>query len=310
MRLRDRSDKVTLAIVRRYASGKAPYLGVPVFDMAAGRTVTAVFHRPHLQVATEAAVHYGATVTYDCEAHTLNFNSVKGCCYRLIDLKQSGKLQPCQVKAELESWARGRRKSAISRTLPREQRQAERLRLEIGKLRRKQDKIYASRPHHPLIPTSYDLQPASEYERQSVLEWIRQKPVRRRLGQLVRRERKTWAQFYRDVEAIIGRHVDSSQRHDVVTRRKRHGRALGPSIVEYLRHLYRYVGMAQKISTLEAWSPYKNLGWGDEHDQNEFQRHRNAQRNYLAAMAEKAALQSEIDAHKVTIAELEGKVTP
>lgn len=306
-RLRDTSDRMTLQVVQRYASGKAPFLGIPVFDISLGKTVTAVFRREHLQAAVEAATIRGARITYDCVFHTLNFNSVKGCCYRLRDLKnaEGSTFKPWDIKDAQAAWASARRKTAIARTLSPSTRKVARLQLEIGKLGRQRDKIRAERPQNPLIPLAYYLQPASENDREQARRWRAEKPMRQRLGQLVRRERKTWAQFYRDVEAIIGRPVYSSRRHDVVTKRKRRGRSAGPSIVIYLTHLYKYVGMAtMPWEQSYKWDPYKLEEYGGERGRDMFARHRSAQIAYLTAMNERVAVQWQIDQHLQTIAEL------
>lgn len=290
-----------LSSVAKYASGKAPFLGVPVFDMSIGRTVTAVFRKEHLQVAVEAAVRHGARVTYDASDHTLNFNSVPGCCYRLRDLKNAvgTPFHPWQFKEANEAWARGRRKSAVTRAMSPDVRRKVKLQEEIGKLARKRDKIYASAPLHPLL-SLHPREPACEYSRKETARWRAEKPMRRKLGQLVRRERKTWAAFYADVAAIIGHGVGDTYRHDRVCSRRD-----GPERTTYLKYLYRYVGMATMPYDQEhKWNPYKLLGYGSEHDQNEFQRHREAQMEYLAAMGQRAAIQSQIDAHKLEIAEL------
>lgn len=289
-----------LSSVAKYASGRAPYLGVPVFDMSIGRTVTAVFRKEHLQVAVSAAVKYGARVTYDASDHTLNFNSVPGCCYKLRDLKNAAgsPFNPWHFKEANEAWARGRRKSAVTRAMSPDDRRKVKLQEEIGRLARKRDKIYASAPLHPLL-SLHPRGPACDYSRKQAMRWRAEKPLRRKLGQLVRRERKTWAAFYADVAAIIGHEVSDTYRHDRVCNRKG-----GPDRIDYLKYLYRYVGMATMPYEQEhKWNPYR-LGFGPEHDQNEFQRHRQAQMEYLVAMGERAAIQSQIDAHRQEIAEL------
>lgn len=298
---RREGDAVKLTSVAKYASGKAPYLGVPVFDMSIGRNVTAVFRRQHLQVAVEAAVRHSARVTYDASDHTLNFNSVPGCCYKLRDLKNAtgSSFRPWHFKEANKAWARGRRKSAVMRAMPADEKRSVRLQEEIGKLARKRDKIYASAPLHPLL-SLHPRGPACEYSREQAAQWHAEKPTRRRLGQLVRRERKTWAIFYADVAAIIGREVSEGQRHNRVCTR-----CNGPEHITYLKYLYRYVGLATMPYDQEyKWNPYKPCGYGPEHDQNEFQRHRHAQMEYLAAMGQRAVIQSQIDAHKAEIAEL------
>jgi hypothetical protein len=285
-----------LATIARYASGKAPFLGVPVFDLAEGRTVTVVLKRDHLRVAVEAATIHGATVTYDCEAHTLNFNSVKGCCYTLRDLRQ----QVFPWREQLLSWAEGRRKTAISRALPENEKRIAKLRLEIGKLERRRDKIRSNRPQSPLLLTEWQREPESDSARKQELNWREEKPIRRALGRLVRQERKTWAQFYRDVEQITGRRVDSSRRHDRVCNRRG-----GPARTDYLTYLYKHIWMAAKPYRA-PWEPLKKTDRTGDGGETVFEQHRRWQIEYLMALDERAGIQTEIDGHLQTIAELGG----
>lgn len=293
-----------LETIRRYAQGKSPLVGVPIFSVADGKYRTAVFWRSHLQAF--AGNPHLVRASYDEETATLVLSGGKHASYRLYDLRAGSDpnskrvtLQAWQIRDELTKWANGRRKSAISRALPENERKAVKLRLEVGKLERARDKIRLYVPFSPLL-SQYPREIESESARKSELCWREEKPVRRALGQLVRRERKTWEQFYDEVERIVGRTIDASRRHDRVCGRKR-----GPSKLDYLKYIYTYVGMSERPFRSD-WNPYKKwvCGGAGDAELNSFERHRRAQQEYLAARSERAAIQDAINNLNAEIAEL------
>jgi hypothetical protein len=152
---------------------------------------------------------------------------------------------------------------------------------------RKRDKLRAHAPRSPLAPRMYS---NNDYWREAEAKWRSEKSMRRVLGHLAHRERKTWAAFYEQVGAMLGRFIEMGYRHPLVCKRRG-----GPSVVEYLDRLPQYIGMARK--------PYRSDARILKPD--DFQRHREAQMEYLTTLSEIRAISDAIEAHKVHIAELE-----
>lgn len=102
---------MTLERVERYARGKAPFVGLPVWDSTVDRMVTAVFLRNLLESAVEFAKLKNADVRYVAKDHVLEFKGFgdRGGSWKLIDLKQAGKIMPWIVKKEMEKWAEKQR---------------------------------------------------------------------------------------------------------------------------------------------------------------------------------------------------------
>lgn len=272
--------------VRRYASGKAPFLGVPVFTLETGRYITAIFRREHLQAAVNAPV---IKAHYDEHEHVLVLNGTKRAEYRLRDLKngESAAWLPWIMREELEKWAQAQRGRLNRKTNTPAERKIEKLAQNVKRLEREKEKLYVhDAPIGPMAPYERDV---SDGWRENELRWHEEKELRRAVGKLAHSPRKTWKQFYADVEAVIGRHVDSGKRHDRVCNRKN-----GPDVIDYLHKMPRYIWMARKgYSRGKKWEP-------------DFQRHREAQLDYLKAKRELESLQGQIDAHLEEIAELRG----
>lgn len=280
---------MNIATVRKYAEGKAPFLGVPVFSLTVGRYVTAVFSRRILQAA--ASCPHITKVSFDEEEECLVLNGSPRACYRLKALREPAYF----VKDANEAWARTRRKTNITRGLPVNERKAAKLEAEAGVLTRKLAKIRDTRPVHPLILCDWHRTPATDSERIREQNWHDDKGKRRRLGWLAHRARSTWKQFYADVEAITGYPVSDSCRHDRVCKRKD-----GPHIVDYLKHLNEHVmGMTRK-----PWrSDWKTEG---QREREGFERHREWRMEYLAAMAERRALEDQIGLLREEVESLRG----
>lgn len=293
---------MNIATVRRYASGKAPFLGVPVFSLTEGRYVTALFRRQHLHAA--ASCPHITKVTYDEQDHVLVLNGSPRACYRLKDLKYAEVngnrvAWGFQLRSEQEQWAQGRRKSKVTRSATPEARRIVKLQEEIGKLERRLAKIHPRLPIHPLLPGPYGW---SKGDPDAELQWRASKQMRRELGWLAHRPRTTWKQFYADVAAIIGHTLDSSVRHDKVCNRKH-----GPSIVGYLTHLPQYIHLAHKPYRSDFDSFRK--GWGGEADLDRFQQHRVAQGEYLQERSECEAIRSQMEAHRMDIEQMRPAVS-
>jgi len=277
--------------VRKYASGKAPFLGIPVFSLTVGRYVTAVFRSEHLQAAASAPV---TKAYYDEKEHVLVLNGTNHAEYRLKDLKNTPGTYFLGIREQILTWAE-RQKNRLHRQVhtPAERRIVK-LETEVRKLTRELGRIYCHAPVGPMMP--YKREIASAGWRENELRWREEKPLRRKVGWLAHSPRKTWKQFYDDVAAIIGRQIDTSYRHDRVCHRKN-----GPGIVDYLHQLPEHIKMARKgYSRGNPWDP-----WDDSYSEgNEFQRHRKAQMEYLTARRERETLQNIIDEHLAEIAEL------
>jgi hypothetical protein len=287
-----------LDTIRRYALGSSPIIGLPVFSVAEGKHITAIFKREHFIAALSAPI---VRAHYDEKEHLLVLNGGPRTCYKLRNLSQVQGFAPWQVREQLSRWAAGRKKSVKTRGLDPNQKRVIKLRAQIAKLERAKDKIHAQSPHSPMKLPEWDRTPASASARGQELRWRAEKPMRRKLGRLVRQERKTWADFYRQVEEIIGPSVDSSERHDRVCNRKD-----GPDRLDYLKYIYRHIWMARKPYERESvWNPFKVYEWaGEDHGLNRFQQHRRAQVEYLATMRERAALDSLIEGHREQIQNL------
>jgi len=282
-----------LEMVRRYARGKAPFLGIPVFSLEAGKHITAVFRREHLQAA--CGCPSVSKASYDDSTHTLVLNGGKS-FWKLRNVLANQVISRMWIADANIKWAQGQRGRAAKRDATPEQRRIMKLELEIGKLERKRDNIYLSLPVSPMKLSGF------RYSQSHVpceSKWRAEKPMRRKLGWLAHRERKTWKQFYRDAEAILDRTIDSSHKHDRVC-----GRKHGPTVTEYLHQFPKHVGMAHKGYTRgESWEPFKEYGYGEDHELNQFQKHRKALVRYLERKRERDELQGQIDAYRIEIAE-------
>lgn len=274
---------LNLTCVRRYATGKAPYLAIPVWSLERNRYIPATFDRRILQAAVSCP--HVTMAHYDETTHRLVLNGTTRASYRLINLSTT--TPQYMISESNRRWAQSQRKRTVTMATTPELRKAAKWREEIGKLERKRDKLRAHAPRSPLVlrPTSND------YWREAEAKWRSEKPMRRVLGHLAHRERKTWREFYETVGKMLGHDIDSGYKHDRVCNRTH-----GPSVVEYLDRLPQYIGMARK--------PYRSDTYILKPD--DFQQHREAQMEYLATMYEIRAINDAIAAHVVQIEQLEG----
>lgn len=278
---------LNLTCVRRYATGKAPYLAIPVWSLERNRYIPATFDRRILQAAVSCP--HVTMAHYDETAHRLVLNGTTRASYRLINLSTT--TPQYMISENNRRWAQSQRKRTVTMATTPELRKAAKWRSEVAKLERKRDNIRAHAPRSPLLPRLYS---TADYWRDSEAQWRAEKPMRRVLGHLAHRERKTWREFYEAVGKMLGREIDSGYKHDRVCHRKH-----GPSVVGYLNQLPKYIGMTRK--------PYRS----DAHilKPDDFIEHRAAQIEYLTTLSEIRAITDAIEAHKVHIAELE-QVTP
>jgi hypothetical protein len=292
---------VNLSSVTRYARGKAPFIGIPYLSVAEGKYQTAVFHRQHLSAFLTCPQL--TTAKYDEREHLLVLSGSKGRLraeYRLKDLRAFDGGRVWQVRSAHETWARGQRTSAVKRNLSPEARKVIKLEFEIGKLERKREREFfnLSVPRSPMLPRLYG--PASDSHRKQERRWHDEKPVRQRLGWLAHRTRKTWAEFYCDAEAILGRPIDSLRRHDRVC-----GRKCGPDRLDYLKHFAKYLGMADKPYRSNQWDPLEREKYGEHFGKTQVEVHRHAQIEYLDKLHRRAALDDEIANIRSMIADLQ-----
>lgn len=285
-----------IEMLRRYANGKAPFLGVPVFSLALGRYITAIFRREHLQAAASAPV---TKVHYDEREHVLVLNGTKRAEYRLRDLKNSEGTAwlPGQMRKEIEAWAQSQRSGLNRKVNTSHERRIAQLTVMVNRLEREKKKLYVHAPVGPM--KSLEREIASDGWRENELRWHHEKALRRKVSAIAHSPRKTWKKFYAEIELLIGRHIDSSERHDRVC-----GRKNGPGVIDYLHELPKHIRMARKgYLRGDSWEPFKER-WGEKAELNDFQSHRIAQVEYLEARRNYEALQALIDQHLAEIAEL------
>lgn len=230
--------------IKRYSIGKSPYVGLPVVEDGSRRP--AVFLRNHLQAAVAAGVLHASYIEayHDAEGQhypavlVMNGGKAK---YTLIDLSTSTPNHSAMYVREVHTkWAKGRRKSAITRTATPAQREALKIQAEVAKLERAKAKIYCERPRNPLIREPRD-EYNGNYYREAELKWKHSKPVRKALARLTgpylkrrtMQARPPWKKFYADCARVLGLDsIDAGRKHDRVCNRKN-----GPDMEDYLKQL-------------------------------------------------------------------------
>ena len=291
-----------LQTVTKYAQGKAPLVGIPLEGVG-----TIVVMRTHLQAAlgTEPS-----RIIYNLDTKILTLRTHRS-EWKLNDLLGQQKMSRWQIQAQLSAWAKGRRSSRKTRAATAHLGKAgvylRKLGEEVIKLLRRRDKIVLHRPVHPLIPSH--CKDAGDYSRNEAARWAAEKPTRKALAKLVARklvhgEPKTWADFYRAVEAITGRPVSPQGRYTRVhnCKRYRHGLSDYPDRHDYLRNLPRYLVMAEKPWDWRPFDPYQKDTYGEQ--LNALEQHAQARREYCDLLRERIALDSQITAHQAEIASM------
>jgi len=287
------------ATFERYAQGSSPFIGIPVVGIG-----TIVFKRGHLRAALEGQP---TCIIYNQDTKTLTIRSQRS-EWRLNDLLGQGKVQRWQIRAELTSWARGKRSGARKRketaSLGKQGVYVRKLREAIAKITRQRDKIYLCIPASPVVyKRGAD---ARDYRRNEAKHWADEKSIRKALAKiagykLLHGEPKTWAEFYREVGEASGRDVSESQTYARVHARKRyrHGLSDYPDREDYLKHLPRYLMMTEKPWDSRPYDLYKKDNYGEQ--LNSLERHAKARLEYCAALRERMALDSQITAHLAEI---------
>jgi hypothetical protein len=125
---------LTLATVRVYARGKAPFIGIPVFSKDMGCYITAVFRRKHLLAALECPTITRAWYSERLGKLILADDERKSSAYLLRNLKspRNDPRQPTseEIVRELKSWAKRLRKTRKLGATPEKRREARREALE------------------------------------------------------------------------------------------------------------------------------------------------------------------------------------
>jgi hypothetical protein len=235
-----------IASVVKYGQGSAPFAGIPIAGVG-----TIVLLRRHLQAALDIQP---SRIIYNLDTKTVTFRTQRT-EWRLNDLLGQGKVQQWQIRDQLRTWANGRRSAARKRketaALGKEGVYVRRLREAVAKLERERDKIFLCRPENPL--NSERGRDAGEYSRTGAKRWVDERSIRKALAKvaghkMLHGEPKTWADFYRQVEAVSGRHVSESQTYTRVHARKRyrHGLPNYPDRETYLKALPSYLVMSEK----------------------------------------------------------------
>jgi hypothetical protein len=288
-----------LSSITRYAIGSAPFVGIPILGVG-----VLVFRRDHLK----AAISTGPTrIVYNSDTKTLTFRSRRS-EWKLNDLLGQQKFSRYEIQEQLNAWARSRRSGALKRkataALGKAGVYVRRLREAIAKLERQRVKIYLQQPRHPLMHER--MAEAGDYSRNAAKRWADEKTIRKSLAKvagqkLLHGEPKTWADFYRAVETVTGRPVSESATFARVRARKRlrHGLPDHPDREDYLKYLPRYLFLSEKPWDHQAYDPYKKDTYGEQ--LNTMERHAKARMEYCAALRERKALDSQIDAHRVEI---------
>jgi len=289
-----------LATFKRYAHGTSPFVGIPLDGVG-----TIVFLRRHLQAALEIQPN---RIIYNSDTKTVTFRNHRS-VWKLNDLLGQQKFQPWQIRQELHSWARAKQSSVRKRKqaaeLGKEGRYVRRLREAVTKLKRQRDKIYLRKPESPLNPKRW--KEAGDYSRKQFAAWVAQKPVRKALAKvaghkLQHGEPRTWADFYREVERIIGQPVSESQTYTRVHARKRyrHGLPNYPDREDYLKHLPQYLILVEKPYDWRKYDLYRRDEYGQQ--LNALERHAKARLEYCDALREQKSIDSQINNHIAEIA--------
>lgn len=287
-----------IANIAKYARGTAPFAGIPIAGVG-----TIVFLRRHLQAALEIQPN---RIIYNADTKVITFRNHRA-EWKLNDLLGQGKLQRWQIRDQLTAWAHGKRSGARKRkatkALGKEGVYVRRLREAVAKLTKQRDNIYLHRPVHPLLPREYT---RGDYGRDQMRAWVEEKVVRKAIAKVVGQklmhgEPKTWADFYRELEKVSGRHVSESQTYARVHARKRyrHGLSDYPDREDYLKNLPRYLVMAEKPWDRRPWDPFKKDTYGEQ--LNAVESHAKARREYVAFLRERQAIESQIEAHQTEI---------
>ena len=285
-----------LSSVTRYATGSSPLVGVPIADHG-----VLVFRRKHLKAALEINP---TRIIYNADTQILTLKN-GGSEWRLNDLLGQNKISRYQISEQLFSWAKSRRSSIKTRkqtdALGKHGVFVKRLREAVAKLEKQRDEIRLRRPVNPLLCC----REVGDYGRTEAKNWADQKPVRKAIAKiagvkLVHGEPKTWAEFYRDVEKVSGRHITEGQTYARVHGRKRyrHGLEDYPDREAYLKNLPRYIFMAEKPSR-RVFNLYEKQAYGEQ--LNSLEQHANALREYCDLLRERQAIESQIASHRQEI---------
>jgi hypothetical protein len=294
-----------IAKVVKYAQGTAPFAGIPIEGVG-----TIVMLRRHLRAALEIQPN---RIIYNADLKIVTFRNHRS-EWRLNDLLGQGKIQQDQIRIQLRTWADGKRSGARKRkatkALGKEGVYVRRLREAVTKLTKQRDKIYLRRPVSPLIPSEYQRE-ANDYGRTQTSAWVAEKAIRKALAKVAGHkmlygEPKTWADFYRQVEAVSGRHVSESQTYARVHARKRyrHGLPNYPERETYLQNLPRYLILSERPWDWRPYDPFKKDTYGEQ--LNALEQHAKARREYCAVLHERMAIESQIAAHKAEIESVTG----
>jgi hypothetical protein len=288
-----------LSSVTRYATGSAPFVGIPILGVG-----VLVFRRDHLKAAISTTP---TRIVYNSDTKTLTFRSRRS-EWKLNDLLGQQKFSLYQIQEQLNAWARGKRSGAQKRkatvALGKHGVYVRKLNEAIAKLAKQRDKIYLQRPHNPLLHGRRE--EVGDYSREASKRWADEKPIRKALADITGRkllhgEPKTWADFYRAIEAVTGRPVSGSATYSRVHGRKRfrHGLPDHPDREDYLKSLPRYLFMAEKPWDHRPFNPYKKDEYGEQ--LNMLERYAQARREYCSELRERMALDSQIAAHQQEI---------
>ena len=205
---------------------------------------------------------------------------------------------PYGIRDTLARWAEAKRGKVKAAGVPRgprtpeakRRRREEQVERHIARLERDAAKIRPWRPSNPSCKMGDD--EYGEHTRRIAAAWHAERPMRRALAhlagaKLVHGEPRTWAEFYRQVEAIAGRAV--RYRHD-----RECNRTGGPTRDEYLRRLYSYVGMDKP----RMWEDTRRLRSAETLD-----RYREARKEYFADLRAKAELTAQIAERRSMLAD-------
>lgn len=288
-----------IATVVKYAKGISPLAGIPIAGVG-----TIVLLRRHLRAALQIQP---VRIIYNRDSKIITLRNHRA-EWRLNDLLGQQKIQRWQIHEQLSRWATAKRSAQRKRSetmaLGKSGAYVRRLREAVARLSWQRHKIHLNRPVNPVIPTHS--REAGDYGHDQVRAWVTEKPIRRALerlaGQkLIHGEPQKWADFYHEVELITGKPVSESQTFARVHARKRyrHGLPNYPSREDYLKHLPRYLVLAEKPWDWRPHDLYKRDEYGEQ--LNMLQRHAQARREYCAALRERKAIDSQIAAHLAEI---------
>jgi hypothetical protein len=286
-----------LAAVRRAATTKAPYAGVPfapgeypfVFESSVLRTLAACPKLERAEILRQTIESYG-------QKQTKNYLVLwgNGAEYKLLAQDITRTVHPDSRYQMQSRWAEGQRTRRATARLTPEARRNKKHAEEIEKLERRLQKLRPYKPEHPLL---YKRRPSEAYEREQVSTYVQERQQRKIVakiaGKYLRdadwRPAKRWAsRLYADL-ATVGLTVQlpyAKVKNGLRGHRRYQTEALFPD--EYCKKLWKWTRLSDKPYSMRA----------SDHDSFDKRLHnyRESRDEYRKIMQERKFIESQIEA--------------